>query len=258
MSDRQLKKALTAYFQRAGMPTAEARQVDRTAARCRAVMGTWAAGSGEPRQSFWGFLADVFHFEGIPILASQLAVLLAACMALLSSRMGVYEVPMYMPLFILAVLPAFFRGQVYRVSEVEAATRTSGALLTLARLVLAGGGALVCLTFLLALEVWLQRSCENLGRLVIYCLVPYLTCMTAMLAMIRRRKKNGAPVCAAIALGSVLFWRSCSFLFPWLYEASAMGVWVAAVLVYSWLFAKELVYIIHADKEVNMYGIVDR
>lgn len=256
MNSRRLKKELAGYFQRSDIPQAEAGRIDETAARCKAVMGAWPARASEPRQSFWGFLADVFHFEGIPILASQLVVLLAACLAALSSRMGVYEVPMYMPLFILAVMPAFFRGQHYRMSEIEAATRTSGALLTLARLVLAGGGALVCLTFLLALEVWLQRSCENLGRMVIYCLVPYLTCMTAMLALIRRRKRDGASLCLTIALGSVFFWRYCSYLFPWLYEASALGVWVAAVLVYSWLFARELAYIIRASKRVDMYGIV--
>ena len=232
----------------------EPKRLEQTVQLCR---GLARAAQEERRQGFWGFLADVFHFEGIPLLLSQVGVLLAACLAALSSHMGVYEVPHYMPLFILAVVPAFFRGQHYRVSEVEAVTRTSGALLTLARLVIAGGGALVCLTFLLALEVWLQRSCENLGRIVIYCLVPYLTCMTAMLALIRRSRRDGAPLCMAIALGSVFFWRHASSLFPWLYEASALGVWVGAVLVYSWLFAKEIVYIIHANKEVNMYGIVD-
>ncbi len=211
----------------------------------------------QTRQSFWGFLSDVFHFEGIPLLLPQLAVLLAACLAAVSSHMGVYDLPMYMPLFILAVMPVFFRGQRYRVSEVEAATRTSGALLTLARLVLAGGSALVCLTFLLALEVWLQRSWENLGRVVIYCLVPYLTCMTAMLALIRRRRRDGAPLCLITALGSVAFWRCTARFLPWLYEASALGIWVAAVLIYAWLFAKEVTYIIQANKEAKMYGIVD-
>ncbi len=229
---------------------------EETVELCRRIVGERAA-SVRPRQSFWGFLSDVFHFEGIPLLLSQSVVFIAACLTALSSPTGHYELPMYMPLFILAVMPVFFKGQRYRVSEVEAATRTSGAQLTLARLVLAGGGALVCLTFLLALKLYLQRSCENLGRMVVYCLVPYLTCMTAMLALLRRSRKSAAPLCMAIALGSVVFWRLSSYLFPWLYEASALGVWVAAVLFYSWLLAKEITYIIHANKEVNMYGIVD-
>lgn len=257
MTDRELKKRLRSCLDRERDRMTDEAAVDETVRRFVGLMREQPAAGEEARQGFWGFLSDVFHFEGIPILLSQLAVLFAACLGVLSSPLGMYDMPHYMPLFILAVMPAFFRGQFYRVSEVEAATRTSGALLTLARLVLAGGGALVCLTFLLALEVWLQRSFENLGMMIIYCLVPYLTCMTAMLALIRRRRRDGAPLCLAIALGSVLFWRYASFLFPWLYETSALGLWAAAVLVYSWLLAKEIVYIIHANKEVDMYGIVD-
>lgn len=255
MSNRELKKRLTEYFERSMETEIKIAQMEETIKLCVAIMREQPA-PAEPRQSFWGFLQDVFHFEGIPILLSQLSVLFAVCLVLLSSHMGIYEVPHYVPLFILAVTPAFFRGQHYRVSELEAATRTSGAQLALARLILAGGAALVCVTFLLGLEVWLQRSCENLGRIVLYCLVPYLTCMTAMLALLRRRRKDGAPLCLAIVLGAVAFWRYSAYLFPWLYEASAVGIWIVAVLAYSVLFTKEIVYIIHANKKVNMYGIV--
>ena len=257
MNDKRLKKRLTEYLDRSKEDGIDAGQVAGTVKLCTAVMRARAAASAGFRQSFWGFLSDVFHFEGISLLLPQLAVFFAACLTALSSPTGHYDLPMCMPLFILAVTPVFFKGQRYRVSEVEAATRTSGALLTLARLVLAGGGALVCLTVLLGLKIYLQRSFESLGRMVIYCLVPYLTCMTAMLALLRRSKKNGAPLCVGISVGSVIFWRCIGKFFPWLYEASALGLWIAAVLVYSCLLAKEIAYIIHANKEVDMYGIVD-
>ena len=117
--------------------------------RERSINAILDAGLSQYRQSFWGFLSDVFHFEGFHILLPQLGVFFAACLALAGSPLGHYDLPPYMPLFILAVTPVFFKGQRYQVSEVEAATRTSGALLALARLVLAGGGALVCLTLLL-------------------------------------------------------------------------------------------------------------
>lgn len=256
MNDRQLKRRLTEYLDQSKDAQVEPEQLMETVDLCVAVMREQTAPAAS-RQSFWAFLSEVFHFEGIPILLSQLAVLFATCLVAGSSPMSPYELPRYMPLFILTVMPIFFRGQRYRVSEVEAVTRTSGALLVLVRLVLAGMSALVCVTFLLALEVWLQRSWENLGWMVIYCLVPYLTCMTAMLALLRRRRKDGASLCAAFALGSVVFWRYSAHLFPWLYEASALGIWVAAVLVYSWLFAKEVVFIVHARQEIDMYGIVD-
>ncbi len=257
MNKSELKQRLKDYSDQTINEYTMPIQIEKTANICITVMRKQTDNAAELRQNFWGFLSDVFHFEGIPLLLSQLVVFVAACLTALASPMGHYDLPMCMPLFILAVTPAFFRGQRYRVSEVEAATRTSGALLTLARLVLAGGGALVCLTLLLALKMYLQHSCESLGRMVIYCLVPYLTCMTAMLALIRKSRANGAPLCVAIAVGSVIFWRYIGMIFPLLYEASALGIWLVAVLVYSCLLAKEITYIIHANKEVRMYGIVD-
>ena len=254
MNNGELKKRLADYFQAQGGEPGPGRK-EETARLCMELMNAQADAPEERRQSFWGFLSDVFHFEGMPILLSQLMVFAAACLAALASPLGHYDLPMYMPLFILVVTPAFFKGQRYRVSEMEAATRTSGALLTLARLVLAGGGALVCLTVLLALKIYMQRSFESLGRMVIYCLVPYLTCMTAMLALLRRSRRSGAPVCMAIALGSVFFWRYIGMFLPWLYEASALGIWLLAVLVYSCLLAKEIAYILRANRAVDMYGI---
>ena len=44
-----------------------------------------------------------------------------------------------MPLFVLAVLPVMLRCQYYGMSEIEAATRASGAQIILAKLILAGG-----------------------------------------------------------------------------------------------------------------------
>ena len=257
MSDKELEKRLTQSADQTEDEKYDPAHLKKTVNLCIAVMRKQASAVAEPRQNFWDFLSDVFHFEGKSLLLPQLLVLLVTCHVAFTYSMSAYALPSWMPLFILVVMPTFFRGQYCRVSEVEAATRTSGAQLALARLILAGGGALVCLTFLLALEVWLQRSFENLGRVILYCLVPYLTCMTTMLALIRRRRKDGAPLCMAIALVSIFFWRWSSRLLPWLYEASALGIWIAAVLLYAWLLAKEITYIIHANKEVNMYGIVD-
>ncbi len=255
MSNRELKKRLTEYFEHSMETEINIAHMEETIKLCVATMREQPA-PAEPRQSFWGFLSDVFHFEGISLLLSQSIILLLTSLAICSLSMDPRELPMYMPFFILAVVPIFFRGQRYRVSEVEAATRTSGAQLALARLILAGGATLVCVTLLLGLEVRLQRSCENLGQMVLYCLVPYLTCMTAMLALIRKRRKDGISISIAIVLGSFVFWWCSSRLFPWLYEASAVGIWIVAVLAYSVLFTKEIVYIIHANKKVNMYGIV--
>ena len=256
MTDRELRRRLGEQLSPGAQSPEAGERTDETVRLCLAVMEARAAGR-RPWQGFWSFLSDVFRFEGAPLLLSQMAVLLAACLGAGASPMRPYELPMYMPLFVLAAMPAFFRGQRHRVSETEAATRTSTAQLALARLILAGGAALLCVTFLLALEVWLRHSCAGLGRMILYCLVPYLTCMTALLALLRRRRRDGAARCAAVSLGSAAFWRCSAMLLPWLYEASALGLWAAGVLVYGWFFAKEIAFILRTGREMDMYGIAE-
>ena len=99
-------------------------------------------------------------------------------------------IPAFMPLFILAVMPVLFKSQFYGMSEIEAATRASGAQIMLAKLVLAGAANLVCITVILCLEVSLQNHCNELGQMILYCLVPYLVYMAGMLRVIRLQKRN--------------------------------------------------------------------
>lgn len=239
-----------------GRPAAPAR-MDETVRLCVQLMREKTAHE-EPRLGFWGFLSGVFRFTGIPMLTAQAGVLALACLAACSSSGDPRQLPAYMPLFILAVLPVFFQGQYHRVSELEAATRSSGAQLALAKLVLAGAGTLVCVSVLLGVEISLQRSWQALGRMLLYCLVPYLVCMSAVLFLIRKRRRDSIPVCAAAAAGSFAFWAISAKHLPRLYEASAAGIWSVALLVFSCFFARELAYIIRADREGRMYGIVDR
>ncbi len=80
-------------------------------------------------------------------------------------------------------------------SEIEAVTRASGAQIILAKLVLAGSANLVCITIVLWLEVSLQNDYSKLGQMVLYCLVPYLVCMTGMLRLVRLQKREHMDMC---------------------------------------------------------------
>ncbi len=231
------------------------RRLEETVALCRAMTGQRRAIEGE-RLSFWGFLSAIFRLEGIKTMLLQAAVLALACFGAWESAGQAEDIPMYMPLFILAALPSFFRGAYYRVSEIEAATRSSGPQAALARLVLAGGFSLVGMTVLLGLEVYLQGSCQALGRMALYCLVPYLMGMTATLFLLRRQRSGGPWACLVSVLAACGCWGSSSRLMPGLYEASAIGVWGLAFLLFSAFFVRETVYIINANREGKMYGIV--
>ena len=67
-------------------------------------------------------------------------------------------IPLFIPLFVLAFVPVIFKGQDYGMSEMEAVTRASGAQIMLAKLVLARSANLVCITILLFMELYQQKS----------------------------------------------------------------------------------------------------
>lgn len=229
------------------------RRLEQTAALCAALVRQRAPRE-EPRMGFWDFLADIFRFEGVPILACQAAALALAGLHVYGAAEHLETVPAYIPLFALAAVPALFRGRYRGVSELEAATRASTAQLTLAKLVLAGGADLVCMTLLLALQAHLTGSCRQMGRMILYCLVPYLAGMTVLLCLIRRRSEGGMPLGAAAALGSCLFWYGTGKACPWLYEIPAVGVWAAAFILFTAFFIREIYFIIRANREGKMYG----
>ena len=141
-------------------------------------------------------------------------------------------------------------------SEIEAVTRASGAQITLAKLVLVGAANLVCITILLCMEVYLQNSYKEIGQMVLYCLVPYLVCMVALLRLIRLQKKQSLQICAIVMLGSCICWGMSARILPWLYETSAVGVWIVTFLIFAMFFINEIHYIAEMRKEGKMFGIV--
>ena len=165
-------------------------------------------------------------------------------------------IPLFIPLFVLAFVPVIFKGQYYGMSEMEAVTRASGAQIMLAKLVLARSANLVCITILLFMELYQQNSFEGIGQMILYCLVPYLVCMVGLLRVIRMRKKEGLTVCVFIMLGSCVFWGLSANALPWLYEATATGLWLIMFVVFSAFFLQEIRYIAAIRKEGKMYGII--
>ena len=252
MKDHELENALRRSLGRGSAP----RRLEETVRLCRDLTGARAGRLPEVRLGFWDFLSGIFRFEGVPILLSRAAALLAVALSICSPAGDLRHIPAYIPLFVLTALPVLFRGQYRGTSELEAVTRASGAQILLARLILAGGSDIVCMTLLLGLELRLAGSVQALGRLVLYHLVPYLLCVTVTLYLIRRKRSDGLPLGAAAALAACAFWRASSRLFPRLYELSAVGVWIAAFLVFTAFFVRELYFIIQADKEGRIYGAV--
>lgn len=210
----------------------------------------------EPRTGFFRYLSDVFRFEGIPILGLQAAALLLVCVAISSLTDIPKWIPLFIPFFVLAAMPVIFKSQFYGMSEIEAVTRASSAQIMLAKMILAGAANLVCITILLFVEVYQQNSYEGIGQMILYCLVPYLMCMAALLHIIRLRKRETIQICTVAMLGSCVFWGLSAKTLPWLYEGSATGLWILMFLVFSAFFINEIHYIATMRKEGKMYGII--
>lgn len=231
------------------------RRLEETIQACCGIVQSRAK-PAEERTGFFQYLADIFRLEGLSVAGVHAAVLLFICLTVskLSDWPGI--LPVVMPFLVLAAMPAVFRGRYHRVSEMEAATRASGAQIILAKLILAGAADLVCITVLLCLEIYLHNSCREISGMILYCLVPYLACMAAMLGIVRSCKKDAISICIAVMLAFSAFLGAAVQFLPWLYETSATGFWVAAFLLFAVFYGKEIGYIIKMRKEGKMYGII--
>lgn len=262
MKDRELKKYLE---QSLGQETVSGEEsfhnakLDETIGLCAEVMRKQkfaAIMPEEPRTGFIQYLSDILHFEGLSVFGLQAVALFLVCLVI-SIVDGIPEyIPVLTPLFVLAVVPSIFRCQYYGMSEMEAATKASGAQIVLAKLVLAGAANLVCMTISISLSVFLQNAWEKAGQMVLYCLVPYLFCMVSMLRLCRLHGGKNIQICAGLMLGFCACLGVLAKTAPWLYETSAFGLWIAAFLFFAAFFIKEIYFIIAAGKEGKMYGII--
>lgn len=210
----------------------------------------------EPRIGFVQYLTDIFRFEGVPVMWLHAAVLLIICLMITANIDRKEYIPVFMPFFVLAAIPVMFRCQYYGMDEIEAVTRASGPQIVLAKLILAGASDLICMTIFIFYEIRFKNACCEIRQLILYCLVPYLTCLVGMLRLIRLHRKESMQACIVLMLGSCVFWGMLAKTMPWLYNTSAFGIWIAAFAFFAVFFIKEIAFIISTGKEGKMYGII--
>lgn len=256
MHNTKMEISLKKAFGKAFQEEMQQKNPDETVRICRDIVLAYKKIQEGERTGFFQYLSDVFRFDGFPILGLQAAVLMLVCLNISFIANEPALMPVFMPLFALAVLPALFRGSRHKMAELEASTRASGAQIALAKLVLAGGANLVCLTLLVWLELCLNASPVQTGRLILYAVVPYLLCMAVLLRNIRLRKyKNIQPYVYEI-FAFCLGWGAAAKVLPELYKASATGVWVIAFAAFGAFFLREIIYVTDMRKRGKMYGII--
>ncbi|MCM1124509.1 MAG: hypothetical protein NC416_18190 [Eubacterium sp.] len=211
----------------------------------------------EERTGFWTYLSDIFRMEGAAIFGLQVLALLVICLGILTAEQRLETLPAFMPLFGLALIPVLYRNQAYGMCEIEAVTRASGAQIILAKLILAGAANMLCMTVIVCLEGFLVGDSGVLMQVVLYAVVPFLVCAVELLRRIRICRHRGIPACAAMSLVFCMFWGASAKAFPWLYEASAMGIWAMGFVVFAAFFIREICFIIQTRREGKMYGTID-
>lgn len=249
------EKRLKEYLHKALKETKAPERMEETIRICRKQVRSYPP-VREERTGFWAYLSDIFRYEGMRVFGLQALALLTACLGISRTLQEIENMPFYALMFSLAVMPVLFRGQMHGMSEMEAATRSSGPQIMLAKLLLAGAANLVCMTVFLCVAVKLKGAFREIGQLILYVLVPYLSCMAFMLQRIRLCRREGIWQCITAGFFSCIFWGLSARFFPWLYSLSAGGVWAAAFLVFGGFFAKEIWYIWEMRKEGKMYGII--
>ena len=141
--------------------------------------------------------------------------------------------------------------------EMEAATRASGAEIVLAKLILAGASQLLCMTIILWLKISVSGDTAQLVQMILYSIVPFLVCMVWLLRSLRTCRRGNLTAYTSLSFISCATWGMSAKAFPWLYETSATGIWLAGFVVFAAFFIREVVFIIQIRKEGKMYGAVN-
>lgn len=223
---------------------------------CMVILNEQQGIPEEERTGFWTFLSDIFRHSGLRLWGMQILILTVVCAGILSVPNVPNVIPLFTPLFLLACIPSLFQNQTYSMSELEAATRASGAQIVLAKLVLAGAADLICLTIILVLAIVKTDFSANMFQLILYAVVPLLGCMAAMLWCIRMCKRHAFQISMLVCFSASIFAGVLSRLTPKLYELSAVGVWIIAFVIFTCFFIREIYFLTEARKEGKMYGTI--
>lgn len=256
MKNRKLIEYLQQNFQQERESCPQNAKREETISACIQIMREQRAQKEETSMRFLSCLSSIFRFEGIHLMTLQAVTLVFVCFIMYVTAGTPEDIPVFIPLFVLAVMPTIFKAKYYKMSEIEAATRFSCTQIMLAKLILAGAANLVAITILLYLEVSLQNSWQELGQMILYCLVPYLVCMVVLLHFIRLRKRDNIQICGIVMLSFCAFWGGTARAMSWLYVASATGIWIIAFLLFTAFFIKEI-YVLLNGRGGRMYGTID-
>ena len=102
MKDKNLK----GYLQQSLGEEVQPKRLEETIKLCTEIVREQEVTRAEPRTGFFHYLSDVFRFEGIPIFGLQAVTLFIVCLTIASIADVPKNIPIFMPLFVLAIMPA--------------------------------------------------------------------------------------------------------------------------------------------------------
>lgn len=210
----------------------------------------------EERTGFWTYLSDIFRFEGLSIFGLQIMALLISCIGISTATQIPETVTAFMPLFGLAFVPVLYRSQAHGMCEMEAATRASGAQIVLAKLILAGGANLLCMTAVFCLSISVSGASDQIAQMILYVTVPFLLYVAALLRGLRTCRHRGWVGSVTLSFAFCAGWGLSARIFPWLYETAATGVWMVGFVVCTVFLIREIIFILQTRREGKMYGII--
>ena len=101
MKDKNLK----GYLQQSLGEEVQPKRLEETIKLCTEIVREQEVTRAEPRTGFFHYLSDVFRFEGIPIFGLQAVTLFIVCLTIASIADVPKNIPIFMPLFVLAIIP---------------------------------------------------------------------------------------------------------------------------------------------------------
>lgn len=154
------------------------------------------------------------------------------------------------PLLALTIISESGRSELYKMTELELATRFSLRSVTFARLVLLGLMNLLILGVLLPIGLWNDTATPLAA--ILYIITPFLlTAFTGLYIVRKFRGQEAIYACIGITVGISIFLFLSHTIIPYIYQEQYLTTWIIIALSLLFGNGKQCIAIIKETEELT-------
>lgn len=158
-----------------------------------------------PEANFFRCLSSMFHFRNVPVFNLRTMALFVIYLAVTDVTSIPGGVPVFVPLFMLTVVPTVFGDRCCKVDRVRTMAETSNTRVALTGLILTKTTGLIYVAVLLYVRICLRGSCGRVKRVILCYLIPCLIYVITLLHLVHLRGGRDLRAYTVMVLNSYVY-----------------------------------------------------